>query len=200
MTRLFAAIAVVWAGTFAAAQQPTPEQQKKMQQAMLEQMKPGPEHRALAGLEGQWTIDVQYRMGNGPMVKADGTATNRLILGGRFLESRAISTNPAGPGFGDPNVESLTIYGFDRRTGEYTVLGLDTMGTYWVSAAGAGTPAQPIVMSGETLDDHAGTKEMRKYDMVLQIVDPDTYVTAIVFKFANRPDLKIVEITHRRVK
>jgi hypothetical protein len=33
-------------------------------------------------------------------------------------------------------VESTTIIGFDRRSKKYTTVGLDTMGTYWVTAAG----------------------------------------------------------------
>ena len=200
MTRVLLILSLICGGTVASAQQPTPEQKKAMQQAMLEKMQPAAEHKTLAALEGKWSMDVLYRMGDGPTMKARGVATNRMILGGRFLESRATSNNPAGSGPGDPNVESLTIYGFDRRTGDYTIVGFDTMGTYWVSAAGKMAEGKSIVMSGETLDDHAGSKEIRKYDMVLRVVDPDTYVTEIIFKFANRPDLKLVEVTHRRMK
>jgi hypothetical protein len=178
--------------------QPTPEQM----QAMLAEMRPGPEHQVLANLQGRWNFDVTYNMG-GPKAKpitARGTSTNRLILGGRFLVSEGVSDNPAGAGMGGATVETMTIYGFDRRTKEYTTIGLDTMGTYWVTAAGSAKPDKTIVMSGETLDDHAGSKEMRKYDMVLKVVDADTYITQIIFKFNNMPDLKIVEIVHRRVK
>jgi hypothetical protein len=197
MTRALMVMAVLGQATLAAAQQqPTPEQMN----AMLEQMKPGQEHRTLAALTGNWTLDVTYRMGDGPVMKTTGVATNRMILGGRFLESSVTSKNPAGPGSGDPTVESLTIYGFDRRVNRYTILGLDTMGTYSVSAEGLMEGANTIVMAGETLDDHAGSKEMRKYHMVLRVVDPDTYVTEIIFKFRDKPDLKLVEIVHRRVK
>ena len=199
MTRVLVAIALT-CGALVTAQQSTPEQQKAMQQAMLEQMKPGPEHGTLAALEGKWSMDVVYRMGDGPVMKARGVANNRMILGGRFLQSSATSKNPMGPGLGDPDVESLALYGFDRRTKQFTILGLDTMGTYWVSAAGSRTADASIVMSGETLDDHAGSQEIRKYDMVLRVVDPDTYVTEVIFKFANRPDLKLVKVTHRRMK
>jgi hypothetical protein len=182
----------------AAQQQPTPEQMK----AMLAEMQAGAEHKVLAALEGRWSLDIAYNMG-GPQagsMKAKGTATNRMILGGRFLSCEGASDNPAGPGFGDSRLEYLTLYGFDRRTKEYTTVGFDTMGTYWVSAAGPMTADKTIVMSGETLDDHAGSKQMRKYDMVLKVMDANTYVTQIIFKFPGMPDLKIVEITHRRIK
>ena len=177
---------------------PTPEQIK----AMLAEMGPGPEHRVLASLEGKWTLDVTYNMG-GPQakpMKARGTATNRMMLGGRFLMSEGVSDNPAGTEFGGAKVEMVGIYGFDRRTKEYTTVGLDTMGTYWVTAAGVMKPDKTIVMAGETLDDHAGSKEIRKYDMVLKVIDADTYLTQVIFKFTNMPELKIVEIVHRRVK
>ena len=200
MTRVLLILALISGGTVASAQQPTPEQKKAIQQAMLEKMQPAAEHKTLAALEGKWSMDVLYRMGDGPTMKASGVANNRMILGGRFLESRATSNNPAGPGFGESNVENLAIYGFDRRTGDYTVVGFDTMGTYWVSGAGKMSDGKSIVMSGETLDDHAGSKEIRKYDLVLRVVDPDTYVTEVIFTFASKPDLKLVEITHRRMK
>lgn len=104
----------------AAQQQPTPEQMK----AMLEGMKPSAEHRELAALEGRWALEISYNMGPGQTMRARGTGTNRMILGGRFLAS----------------------------------------------------------------------------DMVLRLVDADTYVSEVIFKFPNAPAQKIVEIVHRRIK
>jgi hypothetical protein len=167
-------------------------------QAMLEKMQPGQPHRELASLEGRWALDVTFNMGR-PM-KASGTATNRTILGGRFLVSEMATDLKDSGMMGTTRLETMRIYGFDRRTSEYTVIELDTMGTYWVSAAGRAGEGQAIVMTGETLDDHGGAAGMRKFEMSLRIVDPDTYVTDIVFKFPDRPDLKIVEIVHRRIK
>jgi hypothetical protein len=133
-------------------------------------------------------------------MSARGTSTNRMILGGRFVISEYVADSAMGPAYGDVKVETVSIYGFDRRTKEYTTIGLDTMGTYYVTAAGTARPDKTIVMSGETLDDHSGSKGMRKYDMVLKVIDPDTYITQIIFKFTNMPDLKIVEVVHRRAK
>jgi hypothetical protein len=195
-TRLSFAIALLLVPVAAAAQQPpTPDQMK----AMVEQTRPGAPHRELAALEGRWNLEITYNMGR-PM-KTTGTATNRMVLGGRFLVSESRAEMPAAAGMmGDNRLETMRIYGFDRRTNEYTIIELDTMGTYWVSAAGRGADPRAIVMSGETMDDHGGSRETRRYDMVLRVLDPDTYVTEIVFKFPNRPDLKIVEVLHRRIK
>jgi hypothetical protein len=166
---------------------------------MLEPLKPVAEHQELAALAGRWTQEVTYSMG-GPPMKSSGTVTNRMILGGRFLISEGSSANPAGPGIGDPTLETMSIYGFDRRTKEFTIVHLDTMGTYYVTAAGNKAEPRTVVMRGETLDDHAGATAMRKYDMVLKFVDADTYVTEIVFHFPGRAPQTVVSVTHRRLK
>ena len=82
-------------------------------------------------------------------MKGRGTTTNRMILGGRFLVSEHTSTIAAGA-MGDIKMDAMSIYGFDRRTNEYTIVELDSMGTYWVTAAGAPREDKSIVMSGET--------------------------------------------------
>ena len=181
----------------AAAQQPPSAEQM---QAMLAKMGPGPEHDLLRRLEGRWTQEVTLAGGGPQKVVVTGTATNRLILGGRFLLSERTADNPAGAAIGMPTIDAMNIYGFDRRTGEYTIIELDTMGTYWVSAAGAKQPGGAVVMSGETLDDHGGAREMRRFDMVLEMVDENTYTTRIVFKFPGKPDLTIAEAVFRRRK
>ena len=178
----------------AAQTKPTPEQIQKM----LEPMKPVAEHQELAALAGRWTQEVTYDMGQ--KMKSTGTVTNRMILGGRFLVSEGSSANPAGPGIGDPTLETMSIYGFDRRTKEFTIVHHDTMGTYYVTAAGNKTEPRTVVMRGETPDDHGGAKEMRKYDMVLKFVDADTYVTEIIFHFPGRAPQTVVSVTHRRMK
>ena len=54
-----------------------------------------------------------------------------------------------------------------------------------------------IVMSGETLDGPAA--EPRRFDMVLKLVDADTYVTRVVFKPAGQPERTLVETVSRRL-
>jgi Protein of unknown function (DUF1579) len=173
--------------------QPTPEQMA----AMLEEMRPTTEHQDLAKLTGRWNQEVTWSMGGAP-VKAAGVVTNRLILGGRFLVSEGSSNNPLG--FGDSTIELMTIYGFDRRTGDYTIVGYDSFGTYYVTAAGKKTTAGLVLMHGETLEHEAGTKALRKYDMTLRLVDANTYITEVIFKVPGQPDQTIASVTHRRIQ
>ena len=181
----------------AAAAQPNPSAEEILK--MLEATKPSAEHQELAALAGRWTQDITYSMGGAPM-KATGSVTNRMILGGRFLLSEGSSVNPPGWGFGEGTVEVLNILGFDRRTQDFTIVGYDTMGTYYVTAAGKKRDPHTIVMSGETLDETPGSKESRQYDFVLKTIDADTYLIDINFKNPGQPDLTVVSITYRRAK
>jgi hypothetical protein len=197
MTRLaptlFAAAFTLLSASAAAQTQPTPEQVA----AMTEQMRPTAEHQELARLTGRWNQEVTWTMG-GPPVKASGIVTNRMVLGGRFLMSAGTAKNTLG--FGDDTVELLAIYGFDRRTGDYTIVGYDTFGTYYVTAAGKKTPAGIVLMHGETLEHEAGTTTMRKYDMTLRVIDANTYVTEVIFKVPGVPDQTVASVTHRRIQ
>ena len=126
--------------------------------------------------------------GSGP----EERGVNTMVLGGRFLMATTTSREPKS----GLAVDTMSIYGFDRRNGNFTIVAYDTMGTYYVTAAGKKAPgANEVVMKGE-VEEHGG---MKKYDMVLRWVDRDTYVTEIIFYLPQGP-LKIVDITHRRVK
>jgi len=192
-TALCSALFTLAASAAFAQPQPTPEQMAQM----LEEMRPTTEHQELAKLAGRWNQEVTWSMG-GPPVKATGIVTNRMILGGRFLVSEGTSNNPIG--FGDTTIELMTIYGFDRRTRDYTIVGYDSFGTYYVTAAGKKTPAGLVLMHGETLEHEAGSTTMRKYDMTLRVVDANTYVTEVIFKVAGQPDQTIASVTHRKIQ
>lgn len=83
---------------------------------------PGPEHRALAELAGEW----QVRLDGEPV----GRASVRTRLDGRYVEFDLR---------GELGPMSHVVYtlGFDARHGEYIILAMDDAGTYWVTARGA---------------------------------------------------------------
>lgn len=183
----------VVASTASAQSQPTPAEL----QTLLDSLRPTAEHKDLAQLEGRWTLEGTFLMG-GPPMKTTGSVTNRMILDGRFLVSEGTSNNPAG--FGDPTIGLMSVYGFDRRTSDFTIVAFDTMGTYYVTAAGKKAADGKVVMTGETLEHEGGAALTRKYDMTLKIIDANTYVTEVIFKFPGRPDQTVVSMTHRRAR
>lgn len=104
--------------------------QDAMMAFYIEAAKPVAEHGRLAELAGPWKVTTKLWFGPDaePQISS-GIGTGTMILGGRFLE---MTTEMKGA----MAHESLTIYGFDRRTSEYTLAGWDTLGTYYITAAG----------------------------------------------------------------
>lgn len=180
----------------AAAQQPPDSAMARMQAAMLRANTPAEAHARLGALEGTWTQEVRIRPAHGAEVTVlEGTAENRMILGGRFLESRARS------GEGAFATEALTLTGVDLRSDEYVTVGFDTWGTYFVTGRGHYDPAaRQADMPGTDANPLLG--HTQEYRFELQWLDADTYVTRTVFTdsahTAGQGPLTMVEIIHRR--
>ncbi len=171
------------------------------QQAMMAQYmklaEPGDEHELLATYVGEWKLSSKYwaKPGAEP-INDTGSAVNEMILGGRFLKTKATS------GSGMSRMESMSIMGFDQRYDEFTVVGFDTWGTYFVTAAGNRNESGAIIMSGEDADPVFGFKQV--YDIVFRPVSKDEYITEVIFKnkelTGGADSFKMVEITYRREK
>ncbi len=170
--------------------------QEKMNE-MMELAKPGPEHKMLEKMVGTWDQTVKLWMSPGAEpAEMKGKAVNKMILGGRFLQSNISS------GEGEMKMEGLNLMGYDRRHKHFTTVGFDTWGTYYVTAAGPyNEGSKSIVMYGE---DEEPTMEMtQKYNIIVRFVDEDTFVSEIIFKDKRTPDeseFKMVEVTNKRVK
>lgn len=177
-------------------QQPTPEQMAEMMRRHRELAQPGPEHERLAAMTGTW--DVELKMWPAPgaePVTSAGTMSAETIIGGRFLVQTMSLADT------DPGGEQMSIIGFDRRSGEYIVMGMDTAGTYWVTARGpADASGDRAVLAGEDHDAIVGFTQI--YDFVLSWPDDDTFVVEIIFKdeihTRGGPPFKMVEVTSRR--
>ncbi len=187
--------ALAWPGSLA-AQERTAEEKQKIQQRQMEASIPGPEHERLATMQGTW--DVETRIWSEPdaePIVARGTTEAKMVLGGRFLVQTGMYSAPA------PPIELMAVMGFDRRSNEYTLVGFDTSGTYWVSGQGpANTAGDEAVLAGVDHDPISGADQV--YDFVLRWVDDDTFVTQVVFKdeihTRGGPPFKMVETTSRR--
>ena len=79
----------------AAGQEPANPEQRRKLEAMMAAMQPGPEHARLAKLAGTWDVAITMASaGGGEPVRASAVAENEMILGGRFLQSRARGGQP----------------------------------------------------------------------------------------------------------
>lgn len=95
------------------------------------QSKPVAAHNALAIFDGSWEMTANLYLGGPAAMTSKGTSTNKWILGKRFMQLESVA--------GDANTvrsESVAIYGYDTRIQKYTLIGLDTFGTYGIYAQG----------------------------------------------------------------
>ena len=123
---------------------PNPASQSEMMAEYMALAQPGPEHERLTALVGTWKMEItMWPAPGGEALTTSGKIINKMVLGGRFLMSESES------GQGIMATQSIGIMGFDRRSGEYTSVGFDTWGTYYVTASGAWDEDRgAMVMSG----------------------------------------------------
>lgn len=194
---LVLACSILLSSSVVSQEQLSDAEQAKRAALYAESMKPGPEHQRLESLVGRWEQEMKYWPEPGkPPITMKGMCENRMILGGRFLRSESKVEGPMA-------FEHQSVIGFDRRHKKYTVVGFDSMGTYFVTAAGGFNEAtKAIVMYGEDADPLMG--HTQKYDMIVRLVGPDKYIFEVVFKDPvhthGKGEFKAVEVTHTRAK
>ncbi len=159
---------------------------------------PSEEHKLLELMAGKWVQTTKFwqKPGADP-IAAPGTTVNKMVLGGRFLESEWENSE------GEMRGQGLNILGFDRRSNRYTLVGFDTWGTYYVTAEGTWDEAtKTLTLQGEDEDPVRGFTQ--KYDFIIHLVDDDNYIIEVVFKnkelTEGLPEFKMVESKFTRVK
>ncbi len=195
---IFAAIALVGLSAFADDKPISPEEMQAKMAESQALVAPGEEHKVLETLVGQWSQEIRFWMQPGAEpVTTKGQTANKMILGGRFLACEFVSTDSLF------HSEGLTIMGFDRRHKVYTLVGFDTWGTYYITAAGNyDKTSKTLTMPGEDTDPVFGLKQT--YEMVMHLESPDRYVTELYFKNMKQvfgsDSFKMVEIINTRKK
>jgi hypothetical protein len=147
----FLTIPVLLLAATAMAQQMS---QEEMMQKYMEAATPGEPHQLLAKGAGTWKTTTKSWMdpAGEPMV-THGTETATMILGGRFLESRA-----EGAFMGTP-MQGFGLIGYDNVKQRYCGVWCDTMGTGLMSYEGDyDAQAKELVCTGDFIDAATGQK------------------------------------------
>ncbi|MCA9296768.1 MAG: DUF1579 family protein [Phycisphaerales bacterium] len=169
-------------------------------EAMVEMMKemsaPVMEHERLGALVGTWDQKGVFNMGPGTEpIEMSSTVENRWILGKRFVESVSTGT------FMETPMESRLTYGFDSRPGfgDYYMIGIDTMGTYYVAPRGSYDPAtNSFTFAGEEFDPMSGQK--MKYRFVVTIESKDKHTWKWIMQIPGMDEFEAMraEVTRRK--
>jgi hypothetical protein len=152
---------------------------------------PGPEHKALEPLVGNWDCKVKFWTGPGKAEESTGTAKREWILGNRY-----IAEHYKGTAFGQP-FEGMGVTGYDRFKKKYTAGWVDSMSTSIMTSYGTYDPAtKTFTYTGEEDDPISGMK-MKTRD-TLKIIDNNKHVLEMYRQGQQGPEMKVMEITCTR--
>jgi hypothetical protein len=132
MTRIALLTAALFAVTaFADDKKSIPDD--KIMEAMMKLGTPGPHHKALDPLAGDYTYTAKFWMAPGaPPMEMKGEDKCKWILDGRFLHDEV--TGPAQAGM--PPFHGLSVMGYDNASKKYQASWIDNMGTTIVQMTG----------------------------------------------------------------
>lgn len=162
----------------------SPAQEAASMEELLERANPGPEHARLTALVGEWEVIKTFAAA--PSREVLGTGEVRSILGERYIEL----DYTLGGGEAEGGETCRSLVGFDRRHDHYTIVAMDTQGTYFVTARGV---ASDGVVALEGQDDEPQMAAMgleKKFVFELDLSDDsaDRFSIAILFVDTRRAD------------
>ena len=151
---MFRSLTVVTALAFsslAAAQQPTEEEMMQMMAQMQKLATPGKEHKALAALEGEWTVHAKMKMApDAPWTETKGTCSFHSLLGGRYVMQK-VNMMIDFMGQKMP-MEGMNLLGYNNMKKVYTSRWYDTWSTWGMASQGTMNDKGQIVFKGMMID------------------------------------------------
>jgi hypothetical protein len=136
---------------------------EKMMQAYAKAAEPGPNHKRLDALVGDWNCHVRvWEAPGGPQQESKATYKRQWILGGRFLQENYDGQfmNKPFSGFG--------LMGYDNQKKHFVSLWADTMMTCFMTQTGEADASGKVITFSGTMDDPV-TGQPKKLKSILRI-------------------------------
>jgi Protein of unknown function (DUF1579) len=154
---------------------------------------PGPQHKALQPLVGEWTYTGQvWFMPGAEPLEISGLASRKSILGGRFIQEKVENLKPMA------NFTGMGLTGYDNATKKYTAAWVDSMSTSIITSTGTVDKSGKVfTFVGEHRDPVTG-KKVKSRD-VLRIVDQNRQQMES-YREENGKEIKVMEFTYVRKK
>jgi len=157
---------------------------------------PGPEHDMLSKFAGNWDVTVTAGNASG-RTGSVGKCRSYMTLERRFLWIGYEARGESG------RFKGAFMVGFDRRHQHFTMLAMDTDGTYFVTSKGKKLPdSQSIKLYGT--DDDPYMKKLgftKEFAHVLKFNAPNKFTIDILFidtRTDERKEVKAIEFTFTR--
>ena len=154
---------------------------------------PGENHKKFESLVGNWTNTSTRKMtpDAAPMTST-GTNTNKMILGGRFLQ-QDFKGEAMGEAF-----EGTGISGYDNVKKEFTSIWMDNMMTgIMVSTGQYDASSNAITEKGTFSCPMTGEKD-KEFRSVWKIIDENNYTYEMYGKGPDGHEFKNMEIVYKR--
>lgn len=166
----------------------TPEQ---MMAAYEAASAPGAEHKQMQGMAGTWDCTVSAWMAPGaPAMTSTGTSVNTSMFDGRYIQQKYSGE------FMGKKFEGLGFTGFNKATGKYEGVWMDSMGGAISYSSGEMSPDnKQLIMYGTETDPM--TKQSMKYKDVVEIIDADHH-TMTRYYMMDGQEMKGMEIKYVR--
>lgn len=157
-------------------------------------MTPSEAHKQMAQWTGEWSGDITMWMSPGaPPVKSTGTASNKMILGGRYQQS----VNKGS--FNGMPFEGVSTLAYDNAKKVYIATWIDNMGTGVMSLEGRWDEASKSVnFTGKCVDPMTG-KEMDVRE-TFKPVDNNFQIMEMYCQGPDGKEYKTMEIKYTRKK
>lgn len=154
---------------------------------------PGPGHKTLEPLLGEWEVESHFWMAgpDGPMTTSKGTAKVRWVLDGRYLQEEFSGQMMERP------FQGIGITAYDNFKKKYLSTWMDTMGTGIFSSEGsADASGKTLTFTGKMDDPTTGAKDKpTKY--IIHILSPDKH-TFEMHDLTLGEKSKVFEMTYTR--
>jgi hypothetical protein len=196
MRLFFLAFCLVTTPVFGWAGGPEEDRQKAVEKAFEEAGKPGEPHQHLATFAGQWSYTAKYWPS--PEAKPEesrGSASLRMIMGGRFLE-QTVKGKAMGMRY-----EGRGTTGYDTVRRNYETVWIDNMGTGTMVAKGKYHDNLRTIISEGEYSCPISPDKAQNFRSEWKLIDRDNMVFSL-FSAGLNPDgpvFKTMEMTYRRV-
>jgi hypothetical protein len=165
----------------------------EMMKKMMELGAPGPQHKKLDVLAGEWNVKSKCWMDpKGEAEEGGGKATFKWVLDGRYLTQEYQGTSAMGPFSG------IGYFGYDNAKKEYWALWMDSMSTSTMITPGMADSA------GRTFTFRSGSFECpmtgkpTQMKMVLKVESPSKMTYEMYVTQQGTPEYKNMEITYTK--
>ena len=173
------------------AKAPTAEQQAMMQ-AWHKAATPGPNHKLLASLTGQWAFSTKMWMEPGaPPESSTGTAVYTPLMEGRYIQGEYKGT------FGGMAFQGLGLTGYDNVAQHFTATWADNMGTSIMLMTGSYDPATKTFTYMGDMDDMMKPGVKVKVRQNVKILSDDSHVMDW-YETRGGKEIKTMEIAYTR--